>query len=84
MLYDGIIGNKATLLATSAFATGNLNSKLKQGAKTFDMKDILPSVHEYIVPPLTPEEEKIQVQKSLLNYMTMFPGAEKYGLRPQQ
>lgn len=83
MLHDGTIGNKAVLLALSGFATGNLNSKLKQGAKSFEMKDILPSTHDYIVPPLTPEEEKAQVQRSLLTYMSSFPGAEKYGIRPQ-
>lgn len=83
MLHDGMIGNKGFLLALSGFATGNLNSKLKQGAKSFEMKDILPSTHDYIVPPLTPEEEKAQVQRSLLTFMSSFPGAEKYGLRPQ-
>jgi len=83
MLHDGTIGNKAVLLALSGFATGNLNSKLKQGAKSFEMKDILPSTHDYIVSPLTPEEEKAQVQRSLLTFMSNFPGAEKYGLRPK-
>ena len=54
-----------------------------QGAKPFEMKDVLPSTHDYIVPPLTPEEQKAQVQRSLLTYMSSFPGAEKYGIRPQ-
>lgn len=83
MLHDGMIGNKATLLALSGFATGNLNAKLRQGSKSFEMKDILPSVHDYIVPPLSEEEQKAQVQRSLLTYMSSFPGSEKYGLRPQ-
>jgi len=41
MLHDGMIGNKGLLLALSGFATGNLNSKLKQGSKSFEMKDIV-------------------------------------------
>jgi len=78
MLCDGIIGAKGSLLALSGFATGNLNSKLKQGAKSFEMKDILPSTHDYIVPPLTEEEQKAQTKKSLLRFMSQAPGSERF------
>jgi hypothetical protein len=77
MVHDGIIGNKATLLALSGFATGNLNAKLKQGAKSFGISDILPSTHEYIIPPLTEEEQKAQAKESLLRFMAQAPGAER-------
>lgn len=83
MLNDGIIGNKSILLALGAFATGNLNAKLKQGARTFSLKDIAPLAHDYIIPPLTPQEQKEQVSQSLLMYIASFPGAEKYGIHPK-
>jgi hypothetical protein len=75
MFSDGIIGNKATLLALSMLTTGNLNSKLKQGVKSFTIKDVLPSVHDYIIPPLSDEEQKSQVNRSLLSMMAMAPNA---------
>lgn len=78
MLNDGAIGNKAMLLALSALTTGNLNSKLKANTKPYKMEDILPSVHEYIVPPLSDEEKEAQVQNQLMLFMQMQPKADKF------
>jgi len=78
MLSDGFIGTKAIALALSGFATGNLNAKLKQGAKPFGMKEILPSIMDYIIPPLTPEEQRLQASKQLLAFMSAAPGSEKH------
>ena len=78
LISDGFIGNKAVLLALSSLTTGNLNSKMKQGSNAFTMKDILPSMHEYIVPPATEEEAKSQAQKQLLAFMSMSPGATPF------
>jgi hypothetical protein len=78
MLNDGAIGNKAVLLALSALTTGNLNSKLKPNTKPYKMEDILPSVHEYIVPPLSDEEKAAQVQNQLMLFMQMQPKAAEY------
>ena len=77
MFADGMIGNKAILIALSCLTTGNLNSKLKQGSQSYKMKDILPSTHEYIVPPLTPEEQEAQKNRQLLNFMALSPSAPK-------
>lgn len=75
MLHDGIIGEKSVLVALSSLTTGNLNSKLKQGATGYKMQDILPMSHDYIVPPLTDEEKKAQVQRDLLAFMRLAPNA---------
>lgn len=77
MLNDGMLGPKAGLLALSALTTGNLNSKLKKEATPYKMENILPTTHDYIVPPLTPEEQAQQAQKSLIAYMQSKPGAPK-------
>ena len=58
MFADGMIGNKAVLLALSSLTTGNLNAKIQKTAKPFRMEDILPSTHDYIVPPLTEEQDR--------------------------
>ena len=63
------------LLALSTLATGNLNSKLKQGKQPFTIKTVLPSAHDYIIPPLTEEQEAAHTNRSLLSFMAMAPGA---------
>lgn len=75
MFSDGTIGNKGILLALSMLTTGNLNSKLKQGVKAFTIKDVLPSAHEYIIPPLSDDEQRAQVNRGLLAMMAMAPNA---------
>jgi len=78
MLADGMLGPKAVLLALSALTTGNLNSKIQKTAKPFRMEDVLPSTHDYIVPPLTEEQKREQVNNSLLSFIAMKPGSEAY------
>lgn len=78
MLSDGMIGNKAVLLALSSLTTGNLNAKIQKTAKPFRMEDILPSTHDYIVPPLTEEQKREQVNNKLLAFIAMKPGSEGF------
>lgn len=77
MLSDGMIGNKAVLLALSFLSTGNLNAKLKQGVKAFTIKDVLPSSYEYIIPPMTDEEAAAHKNRQLLSFMASSPSAPK-------
>jgi len=77
MFSDGAIGNKAILLALSTLTTGNINSKLKQGVTPFTIKTVLPSTHDYIIPPLSPEEQAIEASKQLLSFMAAAPGAPR-------
>jgi hypothetical protein len=78
MLSDGMLGNKAVLLALSSLTTGNLNSKIQKTTRPFTMKDVLPSTHEYIVPPPTKEQQQEQVNKQLMAFLTSRPGSEAY------
>jgi len=78
MLSDGYIGNKAVLIALSAFATGNLNSKLKQRATPFKIQNILPSMVDYISPPPTDEEKSAMVQTQFMSLLQRMPGADKH------
>lgn len=78
MLHDGMIGVKAIAVALSSLTTGNLNSKLQKGAKAFKMQDILPSLKDYISPPLSEAEQKEQTNNSLLSFMSQAPGADKF------
>jgi hypothetical protein len=78
MLSDGMLGNKAILLALSSLTTGNLNSKIQKNTRPFTMKDVLPSTHEYIVPPLTKEQQQEQASKQLMAFLATRPGSEAY------
>lgn len=78
MLSDGFIGNKAIALAISCLTTGNLNAKMKSTATPYKMKDVLPSLHDYIVPPPTEEETKLQLNNQLLAFMLSRPDAEQF------
>ena len=73
-----MLGNKALLLALSALTTGNLNSKMQKTAKPFEMKDVLPSTHDYIVPPLSDEQQREQANQRLLAFVAMKPGSEAF------
>jgi len=84
MLSDGMIGQKALALALSGFATGNLNSKIQKGAQHFTMKDIIPSMIDYIAPPLSEAEKKAQVNERLLAFMSGAPGAQKFLAKPDE
>jgi len=75
---DGMIGNKAVLLALSSLTTGNLNSKIQKTTRPFTMKDVLPSTHDYIVPPLTKEQQQDQASKQLMAFLATRPGSEAY------
>lgn len=78
MLSDGMIGPKAMLLALSCLTTGNLNSKIQKTATPFKMEDVLPSTHDYIVPPLTEEQKREQVNDNLIAFIAMKPGSEAH------
>jgi len=73
-----MIGNKALLLALSSLTTGNLNSKMQKTARPFQMRDVLPSTHDYIVPPLTEKQQQEQVNQQLLNFIASRPGSEEF------
>ena len=78
MLCDGYIGNKAILLALSCLTTGNLNAKLKQGVSPYTIKDVLPSMHDYIIPPQSEEVKQVQVENQLLSFMLSRPESKDY------
>lgn len=78
MLSDGMIGNKAILLALSCLTTGNLNSKIQKTAKPFRMQDVLPSTHDYIAPPLSEEQQREQTNQQMLMFVSMKPGSEAF------
>jgi len=75
MWADGLIGNKSVIEGIGTLTAGVFNYIRAQGQRPFEIKDIIPSVYEYIYPPLTEEEKKRQANDKLLTFMLMNPGA---------
>lgn len=78
LLSDGFIGNKAIVLALSCLTTGNLNAKIKSTTKPFTIKDVLPSLHDYIIVPPADEDKKELLNNQLLAFMLSRPEAEQF------
>jgi hypothetical protein len=78
MISDGMLGPKSVLLALSALTTGNLNSKLRPDTTPYKMQDILPFMHEYIIPPLTEEEKFHHITKNLMAFTKTAPNSPKF------
>lgn len=77
MYNDGIIGNFGLLQVLGSHTAGFFNSMLPKGKQPFKLKDIIPTQYEYLYPPLTEQNKKDAVSKSLLAYMQSKPDAPK-------
>lgn len=69
MYHDGLIGNNGILEALGVLTAGHFNMSLPKGKTPFKLKDIIPQSYDYLYPPLTPEQQKEQVNKNLLTYI---------------
>lgn len=76
-LNDGLIGNKAVLIALSALTAGVFNFMRSEGGRGYEMQDILGQVHDYIFRPLTDAEKQAQANERLLTFMQLAPGGER-------
>jgi hypothetical protein len=75
MYHDGIIGNYGLLQVLGSHAAGFFNSMLPKGKQPFKLKDIIPTQYEYLYPPLTEQEKKDQVNRSLMAFVQSKPNA---------
>ena len=77
MFNDGIIGNLGILQVLGLLTAGQFNKVLPTGKTPFKLQDIIPSVYDYLYPPLTDEQKKEQVSNSLLAFAMMNPDKPK-------
>jgi hypothetical protein len=68
MFNDGVIGNLGIIEALGSLTAGTFNMNLKQGVMPYKLKDIIPSAHAYLYPPLSPEEQANQASKGLMSF----------------
>jgi len=74
MYADGLIGNRGVLTALGQLTAGIFNYMRPANAPDYKLANILGQAYDYIVPPLTPEQQKEQVNNALKTFMTAAPG----------
>jgi len=77
MYVDGMVGNHNIIYLLGSLATGIFNYLRSESAAPFSLAKILGPAHDYIYPPMTEEQKKMQVNEQLLTFMTMAPGFNK-------
>ena len=73
---DGFIGNKNILNTLGLLTTGVFNYIRGANAKAYTLQEIIGLAYDYVYRPLTDEEKANAVNKKLLEFMQMMPGAE--------
>ena len=74
MYVDGVIGNQGLLTVLGQLTAGVFNYIRPANSPDYKLGKILGSAYDYIVPPLTPEQQKEKVNESLKLFMTAAPG----------
>jgi len=74
MYADGLIGNRGVLTALGQLTAGVFNYMRPANAPDYKLANILGQAYDYIVPPLSPEQQKEQVNNALKTFMTAAPG----------
>lgn len=74
MYADGMIGNQGLLTVLGQLTTGVFNYMRPANAPDYKLSKILGSAYDYIVPPLSPEQQKEATNNALKTYMMMAPG----------
>jgi hypothetical protein len=77
MFNDGVIGNLGIIHILGILTAGQFNKVLPKGKPAFKLENIIPQVYEYLYPPLTDEDKKEAVNKSLLAFAMMNPNKNK-------
>lgn len=74
MYADGMIGNNGVLSALGVLTAGVFNYIRPANSSAYKLENIIGRAHDYIYPPLTEQEKKKQVNKSLFSYVSQAPG----------
>lgn len=74
MYSDGVIGNQGLMTLFGQLTAGVFNYMRAPNTPDFKLAKILSSAYDYIVPPLTPEQQKEATNNALKTYMTAAPG----------
>lgn len=74
MYADGALGSQKTNYLLSVLIAGVFNYMRPSGKAPYEAKDPMGSAYEYMFPPATAEDQKAQVNSTLLSFMMQAPG----------
>ena len=74
MYADGIIGNQGMMTVLGQLTAGVFNYIRPANSPEYKLSKILGSAYDYIVPPLSPTQQKEQVNNALKTFMSAAPG----------
>jgi hypothetical protein len=77
MYTDGMLGNHNVIYLLGSLVSGVFNYIRSNTAPAFSLEKVLGPAYDYIYPPLTEEQKKLQANEQLLTFMTMAPGFSK-------
>ena len=75
MYHCGLIGNMGLLEVLGSLTAGQFNKVLPKGKQPYKLQDIIPQAYEFLYPPLSEQDKKIQVNSSLLAFASLQKGA---------
>jgi len=74
MYADGVVGNQGVLTVLGQLTAGVFNYIRAANAQPYKLAKILGSAYDYIVPPLSEEQQKQATDNALKTYMMAAPG----------
>jgi len=74
MYADGAIGNHGILTCLGQLTAGVFNYMRPKDAPDYKLAKILHTVYDYIVPPMTAEEQKESANNALKTFLSSAPG----------
>ena len=77
MYADGLIGNQGLLTILGQLTTGVFNYMRPANAPDYKLSKILGQAYDYIVPPLSPEQQAEATSNALKTFMMAAPGFNK-------
>lgn len=77
MYADGMIGNHGLLTTLGQLTTGVFNYMRPMNAPDYKLAKILGQAYDYIVPPLTPEQQAEATNNALKTFMMAAPGFDQ-------
>lgn len=74
MYADGVLGSQGLLTVLGQLTAGVFNYMRSANSQPYKLEKILGTAYDYIVPPLTPEQQKEAINNALKTFMMAAPG----------
>lgn len=81
MYADGVIGNHGILTVLGQLTAGVFNYMRPANAPDYKLDKILGAAYDYIMPPLSPEQQKEMTNDALKAFISASPGFDKKHFR---